>query len=88
MESIDMIFFLFFSFSFPIIYNKIWGIFIYCAFFNAIYWNESFTKNEQVRTIVILKLAFTKMQSNKQTLEGRITIIVSKGVGNGPKLTK
>jgi hypothetical protein len=52
------------------------------------YWSESFTKNEQVHTIVILKLAFTKMQSNKQTSEGRITIIVSNGVGNGPKITK
>jgi hypothetical protein len=39
-----------------------------------------------VQTIVLLKLAFTKMQSNKQTLKGRITIIVSKGVGNGPKI--
>jgi len=28
------------------------------------------------------------MQSNKQTLEGRITIIVSNGAGNGPKTTK
>ncbi len=83
-----MIFSLFLSFSFPILYNKIWGICIYCAFFNAMYWSESFTKNEQVHTIVILKLAFTKMQSNKQTSEGRITIIVSNGVGNGPKITK
>jgi hypothetical protein len=53
---------------------------------NAIYCSESFTKNEKVETIVLLKLAFTKMQSNKQTLKGRITIIVSKGVGNGPKI--
>jgi len=28
------------------------------------------------------------MQSNKQTLKGRITIIVSNGAGNGPKTTK
>jgi len=35
-----------------------------------------------------VELALTEMQSKTQTLGGRVTIIVSKGVGDGPEATK
>jgi hypothetical protein len=39
-------------------------------------------------TSVTVELALTEMQSKTQTLGGRVTIIVSKGVGDGPEATK